>query len=1509
MNKKLAIVVVLGCLLILVNMGIGGITSEETATSGKNVGVVPPLYTNADRPYPDETDPSFHTEEILVEEKEVRKSIADAGGPYSGEIGVPIQFDGSHSYVGLIGMGSYEWDFGDGTNGFGKNPTHSYSAPGVYYITLTMIRSNGETHQDIAPVYIDQDGDHLLPYGGCFYYAEKDEPILFDGSQSISNNPDVEISEWVWHFGDGTIDYGEQVTHSYSGEKVYLVTLEIIDSNGCKRQDVLHADIGVSYSGIEDFFISSDARLTSILDILLNKVGTSILYPLLFVEIYTNYNGYEETIPLSGSYMLPLTIDVNHDGDGDIIINNLNFFKPVISQSQFNNFPWFAFETTISDIEKISEDITADDNFTICLQFSLQILEDFLELPEPIIRIGYYSAAGDEKPSHFTATHVFRPYILLRILTGGNAAKIVSQNLNVYPVVTQSKISNTVQTTTNIQPSGTVKHQSLQGCEEGALQEISGAETTISSAIKENIQLVPSQSYENGVGELKLITENGMRLEPSSAECFSLLISFSNIIDTTRTTFKISFESFTTATLMHRRGETYHDVDFHPSDDSAVTLSITRENLYGSATLGLLINPAQSFGFHIDINKLANNARHIAFNIDNPPQNLILFAESEDARGSQDLQYFYLKNIPTTIDLEWLPYLDNGYITLTKEFASDELEVGICDDLEDPDTNLYMTNLPTATSISWEISATLPRTITLSSDTDGLMVNAKLKDVTQEDQTIGFHAISNEDLDIKFQWSIPDGYFELQRSTKNIDFNFSLLQLDQSLDITGNFQGGSDDGFVFNFIDFKTGGLEIINDVAFNLTISAVNLVTETNLNTDLEFNTGGDIKLEWNDHLELDVDVATSIGLYDFILSRAGEYISTDEILLSGGAQFSLILDEETRLQLGGNGQVTVSQFESEIGYWSGGINSADAGGGFDILLKPTDKYYEVNSDYSISLQGFDIEYDGIGEVHDIDFEIDSFNMYSGGTTWFDFSTGTPKFNFEGDGVIDVNDLHLAVGTGSSSIIDFTISNVHVDNEGNIYGEWNNDYLFVDAEVDFNWDIVISTLNYGDWEAHGILEGSVSTHAEWESGSGDIEFEIGESGLLHDFEIIHDDLTLNLGTFNFDPGTVTFEWQREQSPNNGYFNILNDGVNGTLTLCKITHDDQQDPFELELGDITVESGDLYMEWSRQTAEKLIYIDNEMTVDMDLIKVTWDEKTVKLGDLGLNPGKFRFTWDTVDKKVTLNNGMQDFGPTLSYEDEDRKLSVSPTSLQDDYLKTMTLKWFEEQDGNISGVYLDTDGVNLVDWIEFESIKYDSSGNTGRKIALGGLQADDFKVAKNLDNNIEISGRLYLANHLTYSKLVSDEWKDLDIQWDINLDGVGDIEFNIDSNFTLGIEVSTKLSGVNISTTFDLPEYLKFGWDVDFDGNGYVSIDTDGEEIYEIDFEISKDTQQYQPKWGLYIGATGLIADGYQLSWDFTTPPGQWVLTETGYLEPGSINDLNLAWNGNWYNVLTGGTPI
>jgi len=1535
MKKTPIIVIIIGCLLLLANISVAaGTVVDRLDLTKKEIEM--PIDTTASLVEedgdvaPQESENLVTNEEetehfivqpgnlININSKSVVLTLANAGGPYSGETGETITFDGSHCFV--IPGSFYEWDFRDGTIGYGLHPTHGYSSPGIYHVILTVTKPNGDTYQDIAPVYIDQEGDHLLPYGKCFYEGEVGEEIIFDGSQSISTDSNSPITEWVWHFGDGAVEYGEQVTHTYEKEKVYLVTLEVRDDNGNMRQDVLHADIGKDYTSLKDFFVNTDGTIADVLEWLLEDdslIKGIILCDLFYVKMYTKYvydDGVqpveiEKTRDIDGFFDFPLELDVNNDGDNDVRVNKFELLKPCApSQSPFNDFAWFSFETTISDIDIISNDITIDVDFTICLQFSLQLLEEFLGLQEPIVQIGYHSAVGEEKSDNFEVTHIFRPYFLFKLLAGSSQPQ-GQQSVTSYPIQQSSPSPQPYTNPTPIYAPNNMQQSSVVSMP--SLPKSSPVSAGIASPQVEieQTQAQPVQPNPNPEESWELITENGVRIGNSDTDHFSLLVSFSNVIGTTRTTFAAAFDSFSRTTLMHRKSEEIRDVDIKGSDDSTLTLSVTRENQHGSAKLGLLINPLQSMGFHLDINKLANNARHIGFNIDNPPETLVLFTENEDNQGGQDSKYFYLKNLPTRIDFEWLPRLDDGYITLTKDYASDELVVGICDDLEDPYVNLYMSNLPTETSLSWQITSTHPRSFLFESDTDGLTLNAELKD--EQGQSIDFHATSNIDFDMKFSWDLSTGYFELQRSMKNIDFDFSLLKEKSSLDVTGNFEGGPDEGFVLNFGDLQHGSIEFSNDIAFDVNINAENQETETSLNTDLAFTAGGDVDITWNEDMNFAVDLTSSVGLSNFELRRNENYVTADQITLSAGGRFGLIYKEGAQLSLGGTTGAIISNFNAEIGDWSGSISSATVGGGFDITLKPTEKYYELDSDSSFIIEGFDINYDGPGETYDIDFDINYFNKSSGGNIWFDFSTPTPKFNLDSEDIITLNNLHLMVGSYSSSAIDFTISSFNVNNDGSIYGEWENDYLFVDADVDFSWDMAIQTLNYGNWEINGELEGDASiTLNEWEPGqSGDITFSINDD-IYHSFQIIHDELTLDFGALDFDQGTITFDWQREQAPNNGYININNSGVTGSFNLLKITHDDQQNPFELELGNISVSSGSIYMDWSRQTNQKMLYIDNSLTVNMELIKFTWDDKTISLGDLSLNPGEFKFTWDTINKKVTLNNGITGLGPICSYEDSEQKLSVDLLNVQDDYSKTMTLRWYKDDDDKISGIYVDTDEVNFVDWITFEVVKFDAAGDSGRKIAFGGLEADEFEIKRNTEGDLNIAGKLHIANHLTFSKLVNDDWKDFEMSWDINLDGLGNVEFSTDPGFNENLDVSAKFAGVDIVTTFDLPQYLKFEWDVNLDGNGHVFIDTDGQEVYEIGFSISKDAYGYSPKWGLFIGAIGLIADDYHISWDSTPPPGQWPITTSGYIEPGCINDIMVAWNGQWYDLWNGqGQPV
>lgn len=89
-----------------------------------------------------------------ITETENLPPVADAGGPYEGTVGQPVQFDGTASSDPDGTVSVYLWDFGDGGADVGPTPTHTYNAAGTYPVTLTVADDDGAMASDTTTVEI-----------------------------------------------------------------------------------------------------------------------------------------------------------------------------------------------------------------------------------------------------------------------------------------------------------------------------------------------------------------------------------------------------------------------------------------------------------------------------------------------------------------------------------------------------------------------------------------------------------------------------------------------------------------------------------------------------------------------------------------------------------------------------------------------------------------------------------------------------------------------------------------------------------------------------------------------------------------------------------------------------------------------------------------------------------------------------------------------------------------------------------------------------------------------------------------------------------------------------------------------------------------------------------------------------------------------------------------------------------------------------------------------------------
>lgn len=121
---------------------------------------------------------------------------------------------------------SWAWDFGDGGNSAVQNPSHQYTTPGSYTVTLTATNAAG-SDQEIKTNYISITGTGAPVADFSASTTTGDAPLSVNFTDLSTGSP----SSWSWAFGDGGTSSAQNPSYVYNNPGTYNVSLTA--TNGC----------------------------------------------------------------------------------------------------------------------------------------------------------------------------------------------------------------------------------------------------------------------------------------------------------------------------------------------------------------------------------------------------------------------------------------------------------------------------------------------------------------------------------------------------------------------------------------------------------------------------------------------------------------------------------------------------------------------------------------------------------------------------------------------------------------------------------------------------------------------------------------------------------------------------------------------------------------------------------------------------------------------------------------------------------------------------------------------------------------------------------------------------------------------------------------------------------------------------------------------------------------------------------------------------------------------------
>ncbi|MEA1959212.1 MAG: PKD domain-containing protein [Chloroflexota bacterium] len=160
--------------------------------------------------------------------------MADPGGPYTADEGLPVAFDGSASYDSDGTIVSYEWDMdNDGAydDATGVMPSFTWNDDYSGTIGLMVTDDAGEATAAVTTVMVDNVAP-TVDAGANVDYVLSGSPVSFSSGFNDPGTGDTHTIEW--DFGDGSTEVtgDESSIHAYGDNGIYTVTLTATDDEG-----------------------------------------------------------------------------------------------------------------------------------------------------------------------------------------------------------------------------------------------------------------------------------------------------------------------------------------------------------------------------------------------------------------------------------------------------------------------------------------------------------------------------------------------------------------------------------------------------------------------------------------------------------------------------------------------------------------------------------------------------------------------------------------------------------------------------------------------------------------------------------------------------------------------------------------------------------------------------------------------------------------------------------------------------------------------------------------------------------------------------------------------------------------------------------------------------------------------------------------------------------------------------------------------------------------------------